>query len=515
MQLKLLTKGILSVFWGIVVLVLYFQAHESFFYAILGGRHIGFVLISLGIFFVLVKAIIDQKKWSSLFSSVLGILIYIFIILLLVQIFLVRAFEIPRPINWSKILLLDLSHFVGLALLVSGTILNGNLCIPLLKIDSESNIYKPTIFGLGILVISAINFGLGYFNLLRIPFTWISLAWPIFLAPRKSWKILKGFWWNRIKGIDEVKWTGWLAIWVIGLFTALNLLEGIRPVPKGYDALSQYYNLIQIIGNTDQLVNGFGAYNWLLFVGLGKFVFEWDSLSFVWSNSMVFMSSIALYFLAKNRISKNSALILAAFFIATPLINVVPGLQQKVEGGILFFSIIGIHTLWVVLEDRPSIEKYSLWLGVICGYLFGIKYSTLILIWSFIVVIAWYFGNFWTLLASVGFIMAGVIFLNLDAFSNINLEHLNRDRSIYWLIGISSASLVAAIFDPLIQWKKMIVSLILLVGGSLLTFAPWMIKHYLETSSYEVSDLLNGQRQELLFDFEALKTQIQNEKNNN
>ncbi|MGA1544308.1 MAG: hypothetical protein ACO388_05760, partial [Saprospiraceae bacterium] len=226
-------------------------------------------------------------------------------------------------------------------------------------------------------------------------------------------------------------------------------------------------------------------------------------------------SSIALYFLAKNRVSKNTALILAAIFMATPLINVVPALQQKVEGGILFFSIIGMHTLWVILEDRPNFKKYLLWLGIICGYLFGIKYSTLILIWSFCIVIAWYFGNFWTLLAAVGFIMAGIIFLNLDAFANIHLEHLNRDRSVYWLIGISIACLMIALWDPLIQWKKMILGFLLLMGGGILTFAPWLIKHYKETSSIQITDILNGASQELLFDFEALKTQIRNEKNNN
>lgn len=515
MQLKLLIRSILSVLWAVIILVLYFQEHGSYLYAIFGGRHFGFVLVSLGIYFVLINAIIRQKKWASLFSSGLGILLYILLSLLLIQIFLVGAFEIPRPINWGKILLLDLSHLMGLGLIISGTILNGYLCIPLLKIDAESNIYKPTVFGLGILIITLINFGLGYFKILYIPFTWIPLVWPILLAPRKSWKILKRFWWNPIKGINEVKWSGWLAIWILGLFTALNFLEGIRPVPKGYDALSQYFNLIQIMGHTDQLVSGFGAYNWLLFVGLGKFAFEWNSLSFVLSNSMVFISSIALYFLAKNRVSKNTALILAAIFMATPLINVVPALQQKVEGGFLFFSIIGMHTLWVILEDRPNFKRYLLWLGIICGYLFGIKYSSMILIWSFCVVIAWYFGNFWTLLAAVGFITEGIIFLNLDAFANIHLEHLNRDRSVYWLIGISFACLMIALWDPLIQWKKMILGFLLLMGGGILTFSPWLIKHYRETTSIQITDILNGATQELLFDFEALKTQIRNEKNNN
>lgn len=515
MYLISLARVVLSGLWGIVTLFLYFQMHESYIHAVFAGRHIGFVVISLSIFFGLVYALLHQKKWAVPLSSGLGMLFYVLISLIMVQVFLVKEFEIPGAINWGHLVLLDLSHLLGIGLILSGTILNGFLCISLLKIDAQHPIYQPTIFALGIIVITFCNFVLGYFNLLKIPFTWIPLVWPIVIAPRKSWKVLKGFWWKPLKGVQELKWSGWLAIWVIGLFFVLNFLEGIRPVPKGYDALTQYYNLIQIMGQSNQLVEGFGAYNWLLYVGLGRFAFEWNSLSFVLSNSMVFASAIALYFLAKSRISKNTALIMTAFFMATPLINVVPGLQQKVEGGILFFSIVGVHSLWVILEDRPDIKKYLFWLGILSGYLFGIKYSSIILIWSFGVVIAWYFGNFWTLIAAMGFIMSGMLFLNLDAYAGLNLEHLNRSRTAFWLIGIASASLIMALTDSLVQWKKIMVGFLLMAGGGVWSVAPWLIKHYWETQSFQVTDLLNGANQELFFDFESLKTQIQNEKNNN
>lgn len=513
MDLKLLVKVILSGIWGILTFVLYFQEHSSFVHALFAGRHIGFIVVSLGIFFGLVYAIIKKKKWALRLPSGVGIIFFVLIGLLMVQIFLVGVFEIPHPIHWEKILLLDLAHILGMGLIVTGTILNGFLMIHWLKIEPQSSVYYPSIFGLGILGITLINFFLGYFQLLQLPFTWLPLVWPVLLAPRKSWKIFKAFWWSPIKGIKEVKWSGWLAIWVIGFFVVLNFLEGIRPVPKGYDALTQYYNIIQIMGQTDQLVEGFGAYNWLLYIGLGRFVFEWDSLSFVLSNSMVFFSAVVLYFLAKSRVSKNTGLIIAAVFMATPLINVVPGLQQKVEGGILLFSIIGVHTLLVVLEDRSDLKKYLLWLGILSGYLFGIKYSALILIWAFAGVIAWYFGNFWTLVTAVGLILSGIIFLNLDAYADLNSEHLNRERSVYWLIGISVVSGIIALKDPLVQWKKIMWSFLLLIGGGALSFAPWLVKHYGETQSLQIPDLLNGSNQELFFDFEALKTQIQNEKN--
>jgi hypothetical protein len=184
-----------------------------------------------------------------------------------------------------------------------------------------------------------------------------------------------------------------------------------------------------------------------------------------------------------------------------------------VEGGILLFSIIGVHTLLVVLEDRSDLKKYLLWLGILSGYLFGIKYSALILIWAFAGVIAWYFGNFWTLVTAVGLILSGIIFLNLDAYADLNSEHLNRERSVYWLIGISVVSGIIALKDPLVQWKKIMWSFLLLIGGGALSFAPWLVKHYGETQSLQIPDLLNGSNQELFFDFEALKTQIQNEKN--
>lgn len=515
MDLKLLVKVILSGIWGLVTFVLYFQMHDSFSYAIFAGRHIGYVIIALSVFSGLVYAVTHQKKWAKFLPTGLGIMLYVLVGLLMVQVSLVGVFDIPGPVRWDKIMMLDIAHLLGLGLILSGTILNGYFFMPLLKIEEQSSIFRPSVFGLGILVITLINFLLGSLHLIYIPFSWIPLAWPILLAPKKSWKILKEFWWSPIKGIQEVKWSGWLAIWIIGLFTILNFLEGIRPVPKGYDSLTQYYNLVQIIGQTEQLAEGFGAYNWLLYVGIGKFAFGLDSLSFVLSNSMVFFSTIALYFLAQNWVSKNTALMIAAFLMATPLINVVPGLQQKVEGGILLFSIIGVHTLLSILEDRPNMKWYLIWLGLLCGYLFGIKYSTLILIWSFLGVISWYFGNFWTLISVVGFILAGVIFLNLDAYSGLDLEHLNRNRTVYWLLGVASVSGIVAMTDSLVQWKKIIMSYLLLFVGGILPFTPWLVKHYGETESLQITDLLNGANQELFFDFEALKTQIQNEKNNN
>ena len=514
MDLKLLIKGLLSGLWVLITLVLYFQMHESYGFAFFAGRHFGFVMVALIVFFGLVYTIKQSKKWAVFIPTGLGILFYLLIGLLMVQISLSRVFEIPTAINWVNLLLLDISHLLGLGFIISGTLLNGNSCIPLIKIDTQSSIYPSSIFGLGIMVMTFLYFVLGALELLRMPFTWIPLVWPMILSPRKSLKLLKEFWLSPIKGIGEVKWSGWLAIWIMGLFTTLNLLEGIRPVPKGYDALTQYYNLVQIMGQTERLVEGFGAYNWLLYIASGKFVWGWDSLSFVLSNSLVLFSAIALYFLAQSRVSKNTALIIAASFMATPLINVVPGLQQKVEGGILFFSILGVHTLMVILEDRSDIRKYLLWLGIISGYLFGIKYSSLILIWSFGVIIAWYFGNFWTLIATVCLIVSGIIFLDLDAYADLNWEHLNRNRTVYWLLVVASLSIIIAITDSLVQWKKIMVGYLLILIGGVLPFAPWLVKHYGETESFKVSDLLNGANQELFFDFESLKNQIQNEKDN-
>jgi len=482
----------LSVFFSIIVIFYYLYTHPEYFSFFKGLPHLNFILFSLlfygllALCFEFIALKLQNLKFLS-FTPFLLILVFNF--------YASQYFFLKQIGYWETA---DLWHMTKLiSNSIGGLILIFGSCLiigsAILKNRPAKFSEIPVKSGLGIMAVTYFLFILAYFKALN--FTTISLGLTIMVIisinfiRKTPWKT----WMNSLKYLDSPNILGHFSLWMLGIFITLNFYENLRPVPKGYDGMTIYANLSYLLKDYGELIKGFGSYNYSLFSSLGLILFEKPEFVLLMNFAFYILFIFALFVLGKKFLSTSLSLLVVASVQSIPMLNRMAFMQQKVETSLLFFSIILIALSWEMIEEKKPF--LIVLVGLIAGFLFGIKYPSIILVLALISGL-WYINlGVWGLVGISMAISYFILVSGIDEFSGLSFYHNVSEKLNYALL-FGGLSILGILYfkqkTALINSIKTSFIIGIIAG---LTFIPWAIKHYNETNSLSVNALLYGKSQ--------------------
>jgi hypothetical protein len=478
-----------SILFSLLIILIYLSAHSEYWSFLRGVPHLDFLFVSFSIYlsFTLIFEILALKLQNLKYTRIFPFLLSLPLNLYLSQYFFLKKIgywetaDIPHMIQLVLNSLGGIFMIFGISLIIGSAILKKREAI-LSEIPAKTAI--------GIVVITFYLFWLGYFHQLNAKAISIGLGIMTISAAfllRKS-PLLK--WLNSLKNMESPKIIGHLSFWMIGVFIALNFFENLRPIPKGYDGMTIYANLSFLLNEYGALVKGFGAYNYSLFSSLGLILFSKPEFVLLSNFSFYLLFLVTLYFLARKYFSIPVSLLTVASVQAIPMLNRMAFMQQKVESSLLFFSLVLIILFLELMEkkDRSSL----LVVGVIAGFLFAIKYPSIVLVLALFSGL-WYSRlGLWGLLSITSLTIYFVLVSGIDEFSGLSFYHIESSwlKNTLLICGFSFLAIaylkLSSTFLDLLK-KTMLIGII-----SFITFIPWGIKHYQEGKSMTVKILLYG-----------------------
>jgi hypothetical protein len=312
---------------------------------------------------------------------------------------------------------------------------------------------------------------------------------------------------------------------------AISLINVIRPMPIGWDDLWVYMNFPKIMAISGHLLEGAGMYTWQLITGTG-FLFSYNASQAFYLNQLggilsviAIISTLSYAFEKKEKSALLSLPILfATVYYAMPMTVFQQAKDMKVDPAYLFFSITGIMLLfhvwkWGIYKDNKKDLILLAIIGVIIGFTFTVKVTSVMLILACLGVIAY------RLLSFSGYI--GFFFIFLAAFTKMNLwgvmnvpmpkdPSLIANISIFlWIFGIFfiayslySLKRKEIKIDTFSSW---IFSSIVFGIGVIVGCAPWLIKNAYEVISSKstptLMSILGGSWGVWMYDYKSLFTE--------
>ncbi len=256
-----------------------------------------------------------------------------------------------------------------------------------------------------------------------------------------------------------------------------------------------------------ELLKGAGFYVWQLVTGTG-FLFSYTAAQAFYINQLggilaviAITSSLSYIFEEKNKKSLLSLpLLLATVFYVMPMTVFQQAKDMKLDPALMFFSVTALTTLFALWKSQEHTRKSFVLLliaGILTGFAFGVKVTTLMLLLGGLGLIAYRY-------LSIGGYL-GFFFLFISVFTEGNLwNKLNvampNDPSIIHGITLVSGILgiiciIYGMFENkwnLAKIKGWILGSILFIIGFGIALTPWMFKNYTESQSLSVNGLLFG-----------------------
>ena len=495
----MVTRIIFPIFWIAILLVFYLLTHDQLINALFSGRHLIFLGI-MGLLFTGLVFYLNKNTKSWIFSGMGGWLL-VLIMMVGIQLAMICNFELMNEVK--------IGRWIGLNLIVG-------LITPLFFISSfklGTLIYKshPSFvhLGIGIIVHTYLIWIFARFEFLNPFFIAAIFVVPFAIKPLHSIKLLKLLFIKRLPNFSSINYSGWASIFIILVTFSLNLVESIRPFPKGYDALTLYYNLIASIHQKKELVDGIGAFYGILYTGSGLFASNLNILSFAFYPCIILCSGILFFSICRKFIDINLSLVGFALLMSVPLINSVAGLQQKIDGLVFLFSLLIVK----IFTDKFGIWKNAeifLW-GSFLGFLLGIKFSALIFIAGVIIIFWAVIWNKYTLIPMVFATFFIIIEFQLDAFSEMRNYHSYyqiNSKIFLWLalLGFLSIIIWQRDFKKEVLKKTMILFL-----GFVISILPMVINNFMETGKLDRQSLLFGNKVNVTIDIDKARNIINKE----
>jgi hypothetical protein len=478
-------RTIFSIFWITTLLVFYLMTHDQLIISVFSGRHLALLLSTILIFSGVIYQI-KKGNWKG-WATGSAVWVAVFTMMLFIQLTMIIHLNIISEVNFSRWLGFNFLAWGIMPLFLLSSLMLGSL----LNYGQTGWIQ----LGLGIMLHTLFLFLLTQLNAFHAFSVGAIFFIPLVIKPMNSYYVFKKLMISPIILKEPLSLLGWGSIIITLFLFSANLVESIRPFPKGYDALTLYYNLTSTIHQSGQLTEGIGAFYWILYSGFGLFMTQSDQVSFAFFPFVIFVSGLLFFDISKRYLDLNHALMALALLLSIPLINSIGGLQQKVEGGILFFSLL---ILFVLVKDFGKWNRGTYFLlGLFMGFLFGIKFSAFIFIMGILLILAGADWNKYAVFPGLAIFLLVIIKLNLDSFSGMNLYHAPTTLFLYLLITISS---VGAILIFMMDRPKSFLffkKIMFLAIGFLLTISPMLINNYLETGKFDRESLLNGKRSNL------------------
>lgn len=438
-------------------------------------------------------------------------------------------------------------------LVVLFTYAGGSLICQIFKVSYSPTLLHLVKIAVGIIFLVSLLFFLGLFGWLKVFILWPLLLLILFLSWRSAWRFIQMSLWKPIPALHHLNVLGLSIFYLLMIFISLNFVQVVRPFPIGFDAMTYYVNISALINDYDGLVQGYGAYNWSLFMSLGYLLFNQTavvlSLSFVGG----ILSLLILNELSKKWLDANYSLLVVFLFYSLPMIAWLSYRDMKVDMGLLFYSLLIIVVFLEWLEPKktaspkpakkkkakknqrirsPEMIALQSWvskktpkllqnhaplvlIGILAGFAIGIKFSALMILLALIPAIAYAQGNRMAFAAATALILFAVLFARFDTQAALRPLHLWADY-LQWLLFLIGSGLTAYLFfqkRALFRRVATMVLLCTLMSG--LVLSPWLIKNAIETRSLSISNLTRGKSASPRPSVQEIKSNYQNQDNEN
>lgn len=293
-------------------------------------------------------------------------------------------------------------------------------------------------------------------------------------------------------------------LFMVILIMALNFCYTTRPFPIGFDDLNLYMNTPKLIAGYEGLTQGGDAYNWSLVMSLGFVLYKSAAVAILLSVLPGILTLFVIYRIARNLdITREWALVACSLFYTMPNIIWQSRNDAKVDLALTFVTLCAVLLLMEYYKNRSSISETtailkkqfstlnSVWLlsGLLLGYAFGIKYTSMMVIFGFMTYLFYMTAGKWA--------AVGMFFMNFAVIFGLKLTRFAAFEAESVLLGITPLVIASGflIFAFIKKRNELIraVSLSIIFAVSIgITFVPWAIKNVSEHGSVSFTNILTG-----------------------
>ncbi|MDD5769856.1 MAG: hypothetical protein PHE25_02720 [Candidatus Gracilibacteria bacterium] len=360
----------------------------------------------------------------------------------------------------------------------------------------------------------------------------------------------------------------------ISFLISVNFINILRPMPIGWDDLGVYMNFPNLMAASGKILP-LGMVSWQTFTGIG-YMFGSATQSFFLNNVGGVMSVLVIilsfYDLLKSKFKTfiNIPLLSGAIFLSMPMIIFQQAKDMKLDPGLFFISAIIIYLViyiftkylgWTdkieqsgieIIEENSQNKKsfevkienktsngffsyfskythigetdifsnksyliYLLLIGVLAGFAFSIKVTTLLLISGILGIL------FYSKLGMAGFISyisiyvgiftkAGLWDMMFVVYPKDDMEFRNKFFIYSFLFGI--ILLAYSIYKySLKSFKNLIILTLLFLVGVGVGVSPWGIKNIVSLNGEKITigGILGGKGESFNLDYTKIYTQVE------
>ncbi|MDD3302043.1 MAG: hypothetical protein PHN31_00680 [Candidatus Gracilibacteria bacterium] len=284
--------------------------------------------------------------------------------------------------------------------------------------DEEYTFKFLSSLGIGFFSFVALLFIGALFGFYNLYLFFIIILLFIIFGYKGTGKLLKTFFTKKIEFSNNINlYTSEFLFIILTALISTNLILVFRPFPIGWDDLGSYMNTPHLISAAGKMISFGGMQAWEIYTGVG-FLFGSTTQAFYLNTFSGILASIILYMFAKSFFGKknefvNIPLLLITIFISLPMVIFQLGKDMKLDIGLFSISLIGIYMIYYIFvkkedyfadsnylevdENKFSVKNlfkkvskkeffkkedyYFMFIaGIIVGFSFAIKFTTLMLI---------------------------------------------------------------------------------------------------------------------------------------
>jgi len=269
---KLLKVGF-CVFWMVLIFVDYWFYHPEYADAIQYFQYLDTIIL-LGVLgggsYWMQQKWGDQKPLKYLQG---GLGVVVLLLLISAVILWTHYFKVSKEVlglggfvyvGKLTYLLLACYFIFSFCFLLGDWIINKLFSFSFPKLDD-----RMIKMALGVAIYALALVLLGFLGFLNTYLLWGTMIGLVALRWKAALNFGKASLLMPLNASNRLNWVGYISFFSLLIFISLNLLNNIRPVPFGFDALALYLNLPNLISQQGGLIEGYSPYYWSLFTALG------------------------------------------------------------------------------------------------------------------------------------------------------------------------------------------------------------------------------------------------------
>ncbi len=357
---------------------------------------------------------------------------------------------------------------------------------------------------LGLFIVHLILFALGAFNLLN---QWIVLIFLFALTAigyRNSFQIVKSILFKPIPVPKRLTALGVFLFWALLVMVVLHFMFVLSPFPLGYDARNYYMNISKLIGESGGLVSGYQPYAWGLMQSVGYIAFKNAGVAMFISTVGGILTFFAMFNLMVDylKISINYTALSMLLFAGTPAVANHWIIEYKIDLALLFTQLVAIVFFihWLkkkkkqskLIESRTDLAILGI-IGVFLGFGLAIKGLALFMLIG-ITTVLWAFNG--DNRSTLGVSMMGlgmVLLLGLDNPSGLRSYHSGIMMTVSITVGTGLVLMLISLLKNRGPWIDSLKASLVVLGITIASFSPWMVKNYVQASRPSFSKLIIGE----------------------